>query len=116
MKPMANAVQGTVIRDATFESQPLRSQAIALVGPRGAAVAKPETVAIIARMNAPLVVLLYALMSRNIPCQMLNRDQLAEKLLKLVRKLNSQVSDGSILIFVRHNSEKIVIIEFVFYI
>ena len=99
MKPMRDAVAGLVARDATFSSHPLQSKEVVLASGRScsssgrsaAAASRPETVAVIARTNAPLVALLFSLMARGIPCEMLGKEPLATKLVKLIRMLKSQV-------------------------
>jgi len=93
MVAMADAVPGRIVEDASFASVPLVCTTLAAPlssqsSETAAAAATPDlTTAILARKNAPLVGLLYALASRGMACSMLGKAPLAKKLKKLLDKL-----------------------------
>ena len=83
IKARDGAAEGRIVRDATFTSHPLRSTALVLAGNASTAAQPhdvPQTKAILARRNAPLVALLYCLAARGYSCRMAGRKPLANKL------------------------------------
>lgn len=95
MRPMPDAAQGSIVRDATFCTHPVISSALVTGGGASGAAANGEEQAtlvraekaILARRNAPLLALLFLLASKGIPCRMLGRAPLAKKLGKLLKEL-----------------------------
>lgn len=92
MKPMAGAVEGLVVHNATFASHPPRAAESKLQVYSGASSsssssctsknkdANAQGVAVLARRNAPLVACMYAMAARGIPCAMAGRGMLAKKM------------------------------------
>ena len=96
MRPMPHALEGRIVTDADFETNPLTSNALITSGHAAAAAAaggeeqkemvKSDKV-IMARRNAPLLAMLFLLASKGIACRMLGKAPLAQKLAKLLKEL-----------------------------